>query len=161
MLAGLGAGRPHDGPLDWLVPAALRAAECTIILLAGINDAVPWPLTFALLGVVALFHYDLAARVDKSVSPLGARWLALGWDVRLSIIGLAAFLDISSQTVVVLTLYLAVVFVGGSLYGLIRSRRRPDHPADAAVAPVVVPQPARGLDRRASLRSATAVTGEG
>src|SRR5262249_4191707 len=111
LLAGLGAARPHNGPLAWMVPAVLRAVEVAVIVLAGINDDVPWALTFALLGVIALFHYDLAARVDKSASPLGIRWLALGWDVRIAVIGVAAALEFSSIAFAALASYLAVVLL--------------------------------------------------
>ncbi len=32
LAAGLPARAPHDGPLDWLVPAALRAAEYLLVV---------------------------------------------------------------------------------------------------------------------------------
>jgi phosphatidylglycerophosphate synthase len=131
MIAGLGAARPHNGPLAWLVPAVLRAVEYAVSVLAGINDNVPWPLTFALLGVIALFHYDLAARVDKSASPLGIRWLALGWDVRVALIGMAAALQLSSLAFAALGSYLLVVLLGGTLLGELSQRS-----AAASLVPV-------------------------
>jgi uncharacterized protein DUF5941 len=128
MIAGLGAARPHNGPLTWLVPAVLRAVEYAVIVLAGINDNVAWPLTFALLGVIALFHYDLAARVDKSASPLGIRWLALGWDVRVAIVGIAAASQLSSVVFAALGSYLLVVLLGGTLIGELSHRSTAANP---------------------------------
>jgi phosphatidylglycerophosphate synthase len=134
LLAGLGAARRHDGPLDWLVPAALRALEYAVIVLAGINDDVAWPLIFGLLAVIALFHYDLAARVDKCLSPLGLRRFALGWDVRVALVGVAAAVDRCELVCTALAAYLVVVFVVGTVLGG-RTRRPDDHVEPATVVP--------------------------
>jgi phosphatidylglycerophosphate synthase len=140
MIAGLGAGRPHNGPLAWLVPAVLRLVEYSVIVLAGVNDAVPWPLTFALLGVIALFHYDLAARVDKSASPLGIRWLALGWDVRVAIVGIAAAFGISALAFAALGGYLLVVLLGGTLIGQLSQRSAAESPSPTPVSAILPSQ---------------------
>ena len=58
-------GAPHDGALDWLVPAALRAAEYLIVVAVGLVGAVPPPVVYLLLFALALHHYDLTARMEK------------------------------------------------------------------------------------------------
>ena len=62
---GCRRGRPHAGALDWLVPAALRAAEYLHVIAVGWAGDVPAPVIFALLFVLALRHYDLTARLEK------------------------------------------------------------------------------------------------
>ena len=41
LVAGLGAGATHAGPLDWLVPAALRAGEFLFAIAVGVVGDVP------------------------------------------------------------------------------------------------------------------------
>lgn len=119
LLAATAGRHPHDGALDWLVAAALRAAESLVVVLVGLNDGVPVPLVFALLAVLALFHYDLAARLDKGASPLTGRWLDLGWDGRVALLAAAAAFDLGAPAMAGLAGYLALVFLAGCLVGLV------------------------------------------
>jgi phosphatidylglycerophosphate synthase len=82
--AGLAARATHEGPLDWLVPAALRAAEYLFVIGLGIRGEVPPPLIFALLAGLALHHYHLTARptVKRHITDLG-------WDGRVVLLALA------------------------------------------------------------------------
>ena len=41
LVGGLGAGAAHNGPLDWLVPAALRAAEYLFAIAVGVVGGAP------------------------------------------------------------------------------------------------------------------------
>lgn len=116
-LAGLAGQHPHLGPLDWLVPAALRSSEYAVLLLIGSYGGVPAPLLYALLAVLALYHYDLTARLEKRSSPLAGRHLALGWDGRVAVLGLGALLEVVPLAVAVLLGYLSAVFVGGAVVG--------------------------------------------
>ena len=53
MLAALGARHPHDGRLDWLVPALLLAGEGVFLAALGLaRHVTPW-VVFALLAAVA------------------------------------------------------------------------------------------------------------
>jgi phosphatidylglycerophosphate synthase len=124
-VAGLASSHPHSGPLDWLVPAALRASEYGVILLVTTYGGVSGPLAYGLLAVLALYHYDLTARLERRSSPLVWRSWALGWDGRLLVLGLGTALGITGATVWALTAYLCVVFVGGSVMGNYGERRRP------------------------------------
>ncbi|MFS8477371.1 MAG: DUF5941 domain-containing protein [Micromonosporaceae bacterium] len=121
--AGLGAGHPHNGPLDWLVPAALRGAEYLFILLVARNEGVSPLLAFALIGAVTVFHYDLAARHDTRSSPLPVRRIGFGWDVRVLFMTLAAGLGAGTLLFASLLSYLSVVFIVAALFGVYRSRR--------------------------------------
>jgi phosphatidylglycerophosphate synthase len=167
--AALAGRHPHAGPLDWLVPGALRAAELTVVVGAGTGLRVPRPLIFALVLVIALFHYDLAARLEKAGSPLRWRAMGLGWDGRLLVIAasvlVASGFDPSFElavpvfghvgpAVVVwvsLTGYLVVAFLAGALVGLGES-------AGSAVRRRPVPRQDRGADdETASSQSSEAV----
>ncbi|HCA86792.1 MAG TPA: transferase, partial [Streptomyces sp.] len=65
LFAGLAVARPLKGPLDWLVPPVLRAAEYgTVLLLAArsdVNGALP--AAFGLVAAVAYHHYDTVYRI--------------------------------------------------------------------------------------------------
>jgi phosphatidylglycerophosphate synthase len=95
LAAGLPARARHDGPLDWLVPAALRAAEYLIVVAAGLVGHVPPPLVYALLFVLALHHYDLVARMEKG-APAGSGGGLLGWDGRIVVLAVAALSGVST-----------------------------------------------------------------
>lgn len=107
----------HDGPLDWLVPAGLRAGEFALITVCGLAGGVPAGLVFALLAVLALYHYDLAARVDKAASPLDSRIYGLGWDGRVAVLLVSLIPGLTVWVFALMTLHIAVVFVGGALLG--------------------------------------------
>ena len=81
LAAGLPARAPHDGPLDWLVPAALRAAEYLFVVAVGLAARVPPPIVFLLLFALALRHYDRTARMGK-----GGPAVRFGWDVRIVVL---------------------------------------------------------------------------
>ncbi len=84
---GVSSTAPHTGPLDWLVPAALRAAEYLFWVAAGLVGPMPAPLIFLCLFLVAMHHYDVTSRMEKAApepdgrSP-GSRSLH-GWDGRI------------------------------------------------------------------------------
>jgi hypothetical protein len=123
-VAALAGRQPHDGGLDWFVPAALRAAELTVIVAVAVAGGVPLPVLYALVAVLALFHYDLAARVNRASSPLVARALGLGWDGRLLVLAVAGVGGVAVPVFVVLVGWLAAVFVAGATVGALRARRR-------------------------------------
>lgn len=90
LAAGLPAGAKHDGPLDWLVPAALRAAEYLLVVAVGLVGSVPPPVVFLLLFTLALRHYDLTARMEKGAPAGRSRPALIGWDVRVVLLTAAA-----------------------------------------------------------------------
>ncbi len=119
VFAAFGGGAIHSGPLDWLVPAALRLAEFLTVIGVGMAAGVPPPWIFAYVGVAGLYHYDLAARLDKGSSPIRWRAADLGWDGRLLVIGVAAVVGLAAAgaaTVGVagLTVYLFVAFASSA-----------------------------------------------
>jgi phosphatidylglycerophosphate synthase len=132
LLPATAAGHPHTGALDWLTSAGLRANEALFIVLVGANSGLPIALTFALIALIALFHYDLVGLLDKGASPLRWRRWGLGWDGRIAVLGAAALLGIGQYAAWALLAYLAVVFVGGALAGLLS---RPPAATPAAMPP--------------------------
>ncbi|KUL32342.1 DUF5941 domain-containing protein [Actinoplanes awajinensis] len=109
LAAGMVARARHDRPLDWLVPAALRAAEYVFVVLAGLVGGVPWPLVFLLLFVLALRHYDLTARMEKGAPGTLAGAAVLGWEGRMVLLAAATLAGFGIGGFVVL-----VAGVGGA-----------------------------------------------
>ena len=109
--SGLAARAEHDGPLDWLVPAALRAAEYLLVVAAGLIGGVRPPIVFLLLFVLAMHHYDLVARMEKNApeSSSGHAWL--GWDGRVVIIAGTSLAGIPELGMVLVTVLTGVAFL--------------------------------------------------
>ncbi|MGW5668908.1 DUF5941 domain-containing protein [Micromonospora sp. NPDC003776] len=129
LLAALGVRATPDGPLDWLVPAALRAGEYLFAIAVGVAGEVsPW-LIFGYVFVLTLHHYDLIARLEKRqvAPPLHAA--SLGWEGRSVLLGLAAIAGIASIALATLGAYLLVVFVASVVLAWVvlpaRARRTP------------------------------------
>ncbi|SCL57017.1 CDP-alcohol phosphatidyltransferase [Micromonospora citrea] len=112
LAGGLGAGAAHNGPLDWLVPAALRAGEYLFAIAVGVvGDVPPW-LVFGYVFVLTLHHYDLTARLEKRQSAPPLHGVTLGWEGRSVLLALAAIVGIAGIGMATLGTYLLVVFVG-------------------------------------------------
>ncbi|AVT39871.1 CDP-alcohol phosphatidyltransferase [Plantactinospora sp. BB1] len=136
LVAGLSATTPHGGALDWLVPAALRAAEYLLVIGAGLLVDADGAVIFALLFVLALRHYDLTARLEKRERAPLMHALGLGWDGRLILLAVAVLVGPVAGRVALLLLagYLAVIFLVNALRGWVpRDIPAPRQPADAAV----------------------------
>jgi hypothetical protein len=120
MLAALGACHPHDGRLDWLVPALLMAGECVFLAALGLSHHVAAWLVFALLAAVVMRHVDLAfrARVGRGIPADG---FGLGWEGRMLLAGVAALAGLAPFAYAVLSGYLWVLFSWDFLSGWLRS----------------------------------------
>ncbi|MGK5671406.1 DUF5941 domain-containing protein [Micromonospora sp. URMC 106] len=112
LVGGLGAGAAHNGPLDWLVPAALRAGEYLFAIAVGVVGDVPAWLVFGYVFVLTLHHYDLTARLEKRQSAPPLHGVTLGWEGRSVLLALAAIVGIAGIGMATLGTYLLVVFVG-------------------------------------------------
>jgi len=120
MLAALGAWHPHDGRLDWLVPALLMTGECVFLAALGLSHHVaPW-LVFTLLAAVVMRHVDLAfrARVGRGIP---ADVFGLGWEGRMLLAGVAALAGIAPFAYAVLSGYLWLLLIWEFLTGWLRS----------------------------------------
>lgn len=117
LLAGLGARAPHGGPLDWLVPAALRAAEYLFAIAVGVAGNVPLPLVFAYIFVLTLHHYDLTARLEKRQPAPPLHGLTMGWDGRSVLLAVALIADLASSAMATLGVYLLVAFIVSVIVG--------------------------------------------
>ncbi len=123
--AALPARAPHTGALDWLVPAALRAAEYLFVVALGLAYAVPAPLMFALLFTLALHHYDLTARMEKG-APAGVPSRGnVGWDGRVLLLVAAALIGAPDAGAALLAGYVVLMFTIGSLASWLAPRGRP------------------------------------
>ncbi|WP_412747288.1 DUF5941 domain-containing protein [Krasilnikovia sp. MM14-A1004] len=105
--AGLAARAPHDGPLDWLVPAALRAAEYLTVVAVSLVGGVVTPVTYAVLFALAVRHYDVTARMEKAAPAAAATGAVLGWDGRVLLLTAAGVAGIATDAEAVLALWVA------------------------------------------------------
>jgi hypothetical protein len=109
MLAALGAWHPHDGRLDWLVPALLLTGEGLYLAALGLpRHVAPW-LVFALLAAVMARHLDLACRARAGRGLLDDRF-GLGWEGRMLVAGAAAVAGVVPLAYAVLAGYLWLLF---------------------------------------------------
>jgi len=115
LAGGLGAGAAHNGPLDWLVPAALRAGEYLFAIAVGVVGDAPGWLIFGYVFVLTVHHYDLTARLEKRqvAPPLHAA--TLGWEGRSVLLALAAIAGMVGMGMATLGAYLLVVFVASAV----------------------------------------------
>ncbi|MEW2445828.1 DUF5941 domain-containing protein [Micromonospora marina] len=127
LLAGAASRAPHGGSLDWLVPAALRAAEYLFAIAVGVAGRAPAWLIFGYVLVLTLHHYDLTARLEKRQSAPPLHAATLGWLGRSVLLAAAATTGTVSFALATMTAYLFVVFV-----------------ASVVLAWVVLPARARG-----------------
>jgi phosphatidylglycerophosphate synthase len=117
LTAALPNAARHTGALDWLVPAALRAAELLFVVAVGIGSGVSPALITALLLVIALHHYDLTARLEKRATAPRLHGLSLGWDGRLVVLTVAVVVGWAPQAFAVLSAYLAAIFFLSAVRG--------------------------------------------
>jgi hypothetical protein len=101
LLATVGSSHPHDGRLDWIVPAMLQAGQFAYIAAIGFASAVPAPLIFALCALIALHYADLAGHTQQRT--------AMGWEGRMIAIGLGAALGIATFACLLLAAYVVVL----------------------------------------------------
>jgi hypothetical protein len=130
MLAALGARHPHDGRLDWLVPALLLAGEGVFLAALGLARHVTSWVVFALLAAVLVRHVDLACRA-RAGRGIEADVLGLGWEGRMLLAGVAATAGIVPFAYAVLSGYLWLLFIWDFLTGWLG----PDEPGPAVPVP--------------------------
>jgi len=123
MLAALGSRHPHDGPLDWLVPALLLAGEGVFLAALGLaRHVIPW-VVFTLLAAVVVRHVDLACRA-RAGRGIPADVLGLGWEGRMLLGAVAAVAGIAPLAYAALSGYLWVLFIWDFLSVWLRPAHR-------------------------------------
>ena len=110
LLAAFGSGHPHNGRLDWLVPALLVAGQLVYVAAIGFSFGVWAPLTFTLCALIALRYVDLPKR-DRQDAAGGAA-TRLGWEGRMLAVGIGAMLGITTVAFVALSVYVAALVCG-------------------------------------------------
>ncbi|OJF12559.1 DUF5941 domain-containing protein [Couchioplanes caeruleus] len=113
--AGLAARAGHGGPLDWLVPAGLRAAEYLFAVAVALICDVPPPVLFALLFALALHHYDLTARMEKAAPDATARRALLGWDGRVALLLVCALAGVATAGELLVAAGVGLQFLSGAV----------------------------------------------
>ncbi len=120
LLAALGAWHPHDGRLDWLVPALLMAGEYVFLAALGLSRHVAAWLVFTLLAAVVVRHVDLAFRA-RAGRGIPADVFGLGWEGRMLLAGVAALAGLAPFAYALLSGYLWVLFIWDFLTGWLRA----------------------------------------
>jgi phosphatidylglycerophosphate synthase len=120
-------GRPagRGSPLDWLVPAGLRAAEYLFVIAVGVVGDVPPPLVFGLLFVLTLHHYDLVARLEKRQPAPPLHAFTLGWEGRSILLAVALLAGFATVGMGTLATYLFLVFVVSVILAWVITPPRP------------------------------------
>ncbi len=124
--AGRTARSPASGPLDWLVPPLLRAAEYAALLrLAVLDGSTTVPACYALLAALAYHHYDVVYRLrDRGERPPAwLRRVGFGWDGRLLLAGVLAGAGVLRTALLVAAAVLLVVYVVESAVAWRRGER--------------------------------------
>jgi hypothetical protein len=134
LLAGLGAGAAHNGPLDWLVPAALRAGEFLFAVGVGVVGGVPPWLIFGYLFVLTLHHYDLVARLEKRQAAPPLHGVTLGWEGRSVLLTLALIAGFAGVGMATLGSYLLLVFLASVVLAWVVRPTRAAQPGPGRVA---------------------------
>ncbi len=171
LLAGLGSSHPHDGRLDWLVPAMIQAGEYLFLAAIAFTHRVPAPLVFALVAAVVLRHLDVAYRARHRVAwpaprklrtlvaGYGLTWpptgpdgrpadvSGLGWEIRMLVLGIGAALGITPIASVALAGYLWALLARDYLTAWLAISAEPSPgvppgPADSAVPAPPATRPA-------------------
>jgi hypothetical protein len=119
LLAAFGSSHPHDGRLDWLVPAVLVAGQLVYVAAIGFSFGVPPPLTFTLCSLIALRYVGLP-RDDLGGAAADTR---LGWEGRMLAVGIGAMLGITTIAYAALVVYVGVLICGRARASLLTAGR--------------------------------------
>jgi len=109
LLAAPGNSHPHDGRLDWMVPAVLLAGQLVYVAALGFSFRIPAAVTFTLCAAVALRYLDLTTRDPNEGQIPDTR---LGWEGRMLAVGLGAMFGIGMIAFLAMTAYLGVLICG-------------------------------------------------
>jgi Family of unknown function (DUF5941) len=113
LLAAFGSGHPHNGKLDWLVPAVLMAGQLVYVAAIGFSFGVWAPLTFTLCALIAMRYIDLTVRDRGRPGRLGRpAETRLGWEGRMFVVGVGAMLGVPIVAYVALSAYVAALVCG-------------------------------------------------
>jgi Family of unknown function (DUF5941) len=136
LLGAPGSGHPHDGRLDWLVPAVLQAAQLLYIAALGFSFGVPGAVTFALCALIALHYTTIAGRgwLTAGPEPPSAR-PRLGWEGRVLVAGVGAMLGIATVAYLALAGYVGVL-IWLKVMASYRAEPAPSAPVRAGARPV-------------------------
>ncbi len=123
LLAAPGSAHPHDGPLDWLAPVIIQAGQYIYLAALGFAIGIPGPITFGLIGLVALRQLDVAYQAQNPLGPRGARG-SLGWEGRMLVAGFSAMVGLGTVGYLALMVYLGWLLCGNGLSGWFVACRR-------------------------------------
>lgn len=121
LLAAPGNSHPHDGRLDWMVPAVLLAGQLVYVAALGFSFRIPAAVTYTLCAAVALRYLDLTTRDPNEGQIPDTR---LGWEGRMLAVGLGAMFGIGMIAFLAMTAYLGVLICGNVTASCLAGRGR-------------------------------------
>jgi hypothetical protein len=123
LLAAPGSAHPHDGRLDWLAPVIIQAGQYVYLGALGFAVGIPGPVTFGLIGLVALRQLDVAYQARRPVAPGGPKG-SLGWEGRMLVAGFSAMVGLGAVGYLALIGYLGWLLCCSGLSGWFFAYRR-------------------------------------
>ena len=123
LLAAPGSAHPHDGRLDWLAPVIIQAGQYIYLAALGFAFGIPGPVTFGLIGAIALRQLDVAYQARRPVAPGGARG-SIGWEGRMLVAGFSAMVGLGTVGYLALIGYLGWLLCCSGLTGWFFAARR-------------------------------------
>jgi hypothetical protein len=116
LLAAPGSGHPHDGALDWLVPALIALGQYIYLGAFGLAEKVPGPIVFAACAITVIWYASLTAGSD-GVAPSG-----IGWEARMLVPGVGAILGLATFGYVALAAYVGALICHQAVTGYLLPR---------------------------------------
>ncbi len=123
LLAAPGSAHPHDRPLDWLAPVIIQAGQYIYLAALGFASAIPAPVTFGLIGLVALRQLDVAYQARSPLGPGGARG-SLGWEGRMLVAGFSVMVGLGMVGYLALIVHVGWLLCADGLSGWALACRR-------------------------------------
>jgi hypothetical protein len=110
LLAAPGSSHPHDGRVDWVVPMLLCLGQYIYLVALGAAKSVPWPLVFATCSMIAIWYASVVAsqlratpdtpipsrRKTRVIQIMARRPQGIGWEGRISVVGVAGIFGIAT-----------------------------------------------------------------
>jgi hypothetical protein len=120
MLAAPGSGHPHDGRLDWLVPAVLQVGQYVYLAALGFAWAVPGPVVYSLCALTAAWYANRVAdsagtlamlrrERDEASPPTACAGTPIGWEGRMFAVTLGAMLGMATFVYLAVAAYLGLL----------------------------------------------------
>ncbi len=146
LLAAPGSSHPHDGRLDWLVPAVLCFGQFSFLAAFGQARSVPNPIVFSACALTAIWYAGIVAGLNypiarpKAQDPAASRKqrinqiiareqppgvYRIGWEGRVSFIAVCGMFGLTMFGYLGLSAFLAALICRNAAIHYLSPDRRP------------------------------------